>query len=122
MASEPPRRVLDPLTAPQHYMPPGARELRAQAVQRLQAGLFGLAAIVLIVGLASIINERARQADAATQPQAAGGVSPAAQGDSDPLAEVGVVPSTSPDQASPSPLPPAAAVQPARPAPAGQTN
>ena len=120
MASEPPRRVLDPLTAPQHYMPPGARELRAQAVQRLQAGLFGIAAIILIVGLASIINERARQAGAATQPRVSGSASPAAQGDSDPLAEIGVVPSTAPDQLPAAQLAPAA--QPARTAPAGQTN
>ena len=120
MASEPPRRVLDPLTAPQHYMPPGARELRAQAVQRLQAGLFGIAAIILIVGLASIINERARQAGAATQPQVSGRASPAAQGDSDPLAEIGVVPSTAPDQLPAAQLAPSA--QPARTAPAGQNN
>ena len=51
MASQPPRRVLEPLSAPQHFMPPSARELRAQAVQRLQTGLFGIAAILLIVGV-----------------------------------------------------------------------
>lgn len=120
MASEPPRRVLDPLTAPQHYMPPGARELRAQAVQRLQAGLFGIAAIVLIVGLASIINDRARQAGAATQSQASGRTIPAAQGDTDPLAEVGVVPSTAPDLVTAPQLAPSA--PPARTAPAGPGN
>ena len=53
MATQPPfngnGRVLEPLSGPQHFVPPTARELRAQAVQRLQAGLFGLAAIVLIV-------------------------------------------------------------------------
>ena len=38
----------------------------AQAVQRLQTGLFGLAVIMLIVGLADIINERARKVDAAS--------------------------------------------------------
>ena len=119
MATEPPRRVLDPLSTPQHYMPPGARELRAQAVQRLQAGLFGLAAIVLIVGLASIINERARQADAATQPQTSANASPAPQVDSDPLAEVGVVPSSVPEPVSNAP---AGAPLAAQPAPAGQAN
>ena len=64
---------------PQHFVPPTARELRAQAVQRLQAGLFGLAAIVLLVGLANIINDRARQSEsalpAATAP-AAGAAAP----------------------------------------------
>ena len=50
MATQPPRRVLEPLVAPKHYVPPSLRELRAQAVQRLQAGLFGMAAIVLVVG------------------------------------------------------------------------
>lgn len=120
MASEPPRRVLDPLAAPQHYVPPGARELRAQAVQRLQAGLFGIASIILVVGLASIINERARQADAATQPRAAASTSPAAQTGSDPLAEVGVVPSTVPEPAVPAPQP---ALSPApQPANSGPAN
>ena len=70
MATQPPRRVLEPLAAPQHFMLPSARELRAQAVQRLQSGLFGIAAVVLVVGLANIINDRARQADAATKPVA----------------------------------------------------
>lgn len=97
MATQPPRRVIDPLVAPQHYTPPSARELRAQAVQRLQAGLFGIAAIILVVGLASIINERARQADAALQPQAAASATPSAKADSDPLAEAGVVPSSAPE-------------------------
>ena len=100
MASKPPQspRVVD---APQFFVPPSVRELRAQAVQRLQAGLFGLAAIVLIVGLANIINDRARLADAEA---GKGSVSAAADGSGsqkDPLAEIGAVPATSPD-ASPS--------------------
>ena len=123
MATQPPRRVLEPLAAPQHYMPPGARELRAQAVQRLQAGLFGLAAIVLVVGLASIINDRARNAESGGIPLTAPSASSSSASGADPLAEVGVVPSTAPEPAlaaSPSP----AAQQPAgaKPAPAGQTN
>jgi len=98
MATKPPQppRVVD---APQFFVPPSVRELRAQAVQRLQAGLFGLAAIVLIVGLANIINDRARMADAE-----AGNAAAASDGSgsrTDPLAEIGVVPATSPD-ASPS--------------------
>ena len=91
MATQPPHRVLQPLVAPQHYVPPSVRELRAQAVQRLQSGLFGIAAIVMVVGLANIINDRARQADARPQSSAASSAN-AVQG-SDPLADIGVVPS-----------------------------
>ena len=83
--------------APQFFVPPSVRELRAQAVQRLQAGLFGLAAIVLIVGLANIINDRARlaEAEAGKSPVAASASEGAVQ--NDPLAEIGVVPATTPD-------------------------
>lgn len=104
MATQPPRRVLQPLVAPQHYVPPSARELRAQAIQRLQAGLFGMAMIVLVVGLANVINDRARLADVANKlPTAA---SPAAnvEAKSDPLADIGVVPSSAPE-ASATPKP-----------------
>lgn len=97
MASQPHHAEGRP--APQHFVPPTARELRAQAVQRLQAGLFGLAAIVLLVGLANIINDRARLTDRAAPVAAA-----PAKGDErgDPLADIGVVPAASPE-ASPSP-------------------
>ena len=101
MATQPPRRVLQPLVAPQHYVPPSARELRAQAIQRLQAGLFGMAMIVLVVGLANVINDRARLADVANKlPTAA---SPAAnvEAKSDPLADIGVVPSSAPEASAP---------------------
>ena len=124
MATQPPRRVLEPLIAPQHYMPPGARELRAHAVQRLQSGLFGIAAIILVVGLASIINDRARNADLASKPQASSSASASASTEADPLAEVGVVPSSAPEPAVAAPTMPAAgaAVPLAKPAPAGQSN
>lgn len=97
-------------------MPPSARELRAQAVQRLQSGLFGIAAIVLVVGLANIINDRARQADASARPQAAA-VSSTSSAGSDPLADIGVVPSQQPDGA-PKPKPSMSAV----PASSGATH
>ena len=105
MASQPPRRVLEPLSAPQHFAPPSARELRAQAVQRLQTGLFGIAAILLIVGLADIINERARQTDAASAaPQVSASASPSPN--VDPLADAGVVPSASASpEVKPAPAP-----------------
>ncbi|MBA4160882.1 MAG: hypothetical protein C0515_02105 [Novosphingobium sp.] len=90
-------------------MPPSARELRAQAVQRLQAGLFGIAAVVLVVGLANIINDRARQSDAAAKPAASAAPRPSVSDSSDPLADVGVVPSNVPEAAaSPGPAAPTA--------------
>ena len=100
MATQPPHRVLQPLVSPQHYAPPSARELRAQAVQRLQSGLFGIAAIVLVVGLANIINDRARQADASARPQTSTSSSASSSANSDPLADIGVVPSQQPEAAS----------------------
>jgi len=89
------------VVAPQHYMSPTARELRAQAVHRLQVGLFGLAAMLLLVGLANIIMDRARVNDAATadavaaSSAAAAGLAPETAAESpasDPLADIGVVP------------------------------
>ena len=100
MATQPPRRVLEPLITPQHYVPPSVRELRAHAVQRLQAGLFGIAAIVLVVGLANIINDRARQSEAAARPAALAPPSADASPNSDPLADIGVVPSSVPEAAA----------------------
>lgn len=89
----------------QHYLPPNARELRAQAVNRLQVGLFGLAAMLLLIGLANIIMDRARLADSlAGVPGTAASAS--AEKTSDPLADIGAVPS--PDtatSASPRPEP-----------------
>lgn len=91
------------MAAPQHFVPPSARDLRAQAVQRLQTGLFGLSAIVLIVGLANIINDRAKLFDSGVRPSPAvsASASPAA---SDPLADIGVVPSAAPS-GTPAPAP-----------------
>jgi hypothetical protein len=74
--------------------------MRAQAVQRLQAGLFGLAAIVLVVGLANIINDRARLSDSGR----AAGAEASAPGEpakTDPLADIGVVPSAAPESGEP---------------------
>lgn len=84
----------------QHFVPPTVRERRAQAVHRLQVGLFGLAGMLLLVGLANIIMERARlSADAppatAAASQTAAQVAPRTSETepvSDPLADIGVVP------------------------------
>ena len=49
---------------------------RGQAVQRLQIGLAGLTAMVLIVGLANIILDRVKQTDASSVPEAAASLAP----------------------------------------------
>ncbi|MBO9519401.1 MAG: hypothetical protein J7493_15160 [Porphyrobacter sp.] len=67
---------------------------RSQAVQRLQIGLFGLAAMVLLVGLANILINNADRNQARVVPEAAPTIAaqPKSEQASDPLAEAGVVP------------------------------
>lgn len=77
---------------PQLAVAPTSRELRAQAIHRLQMGLFGLAAMLLLVGLANIIMDRARMAESA-MPPLAGVPTASAAPKSDPLADIGVIPS-----------------------------
>lgn len=68
---------------------------RKQRIQRLQFGLFGLGTMVLLVGLADIIQTSAQQTQATAVPDAAPTVStedvppPRSR---DPLADAGVVP------------------------------
>jgi hypothetical protein len=69
--------------------PPDLRGTRSQAMQRLQVGIGGLAAMVLVVGLASTIMQQARQADDPATPEAA---AEAAGKTGDPLVDAGVVP------------------------------
>lgn len=101
MAGNIPPNLIEPAAAPQHFVPPSTRELRAQAVHRLQVGLFGLCAMLLIVGLANIIMDRARLVDAEDpiQQVVAADAKPKRQV-ADPLADIGVVPA-----ADPSPTP-----------------
>ena len=77
---------------PQHFASPSKRDLRAQSIHRLQVGIFGLCAMLLLVGLANIIMNRARLAEgpnpAATTTEAGSAKAPV----SDPLADIGVVP------------------------------
>ena len=89
----------DPSQKALHFVPPTVRERRAQAVHRMQVGLFGLAGMLLLVGLANIIMDRALISDDATAASSAAAasaakVSPeAAQTPAnDPLADIGVVP------------------------------
>lgn len=68
---------------------------RQQAVQRLQIGLIGLATMTLVVAMANIIMERAKESDATTVPEAAATMAaePAMPAPaSDPLSDAGVVP------------------------------
>ena len=77
------------VAAPQHYVPPTTRELRAQAVHRMQIGIAGLAGMLLLVSLANIIMNRAQLSEAGL------GESPAAEKNTapnDPLADIGVAP------------------------------
>jgi len=76
---------------------------RAEAMQRLQIGIAGLAAMVLLVGLANIIQDRARQTEAESVPQATPTTEPVQTApQSDPLADAGVVPDL-PAEQTPSP-------------------
>lgn len=88
-------QLVQPVAAPQHFAPPTGRELRSQAMHRLQVGLLGLSAMLLLVGLASIINDRVRLADAESGVDASATMS-APDAARDPLADIGVVPSADP--------------------------
>jgi hypothetical protein len=67
---------------------------RAESMQRLQVGASLLLGIILIVGLANVIEERAKQSDQAVVPEAAATVAPTetTAPANDPLADAGVVP------------------------------
>lgn len=66
---------------------------RAQSLQRLQFGLGGLGAMVLLVGVANVIVDRVKQTDEASVPEAAATATPSpAPVANDPLADAGVAP------------------------------
>ncbi len=80
---------------------------RAQALQRLQVGVSLLLGIVLIVGLANVIEDRANQSEETAVPEAAATVAPSPMTTAkDPLADAGVVPDM-PAQATTSSIAPA---------------
>jgi len=102
MAGNAPPRIVEPITTPQHFTPPNARELRAQALHRLQVGLFGLCAMLLIVGLANIIMDRARLSDSKEPVEEVVAVDAAPKKPaSEPLADIGVVPAADPTLGAP---------------------
>lgn len=97
MPLDQPPSIVEPVTAPQHYIPASTRELRAQSVHRLQVGLFGLCAMLLIVGLANIIMDQAKHSEAEDPiEQVIAADDPPKKAPADPLADIGVVPSADP--------------------------
>ncbi len=68
------------------------RELRAQAVHRLQVGMFGLAGMLLLVSLANVIMDRAKAVDVEAADSPAASASAGAAPASDPLVDMGVAP------------------------------
>jgi hypothetical protein len=96
-----------------------AGEARAEALQRLQVGLFGIGAMVLLVGLASVIGGQAERTEQLAAPEAAPTTEPsAAPAQANPLADAGVVPDIAAD---PTPAPAPAPVN-APPPPAAPGN
>ncbi|MDE1466959.1 hypothetical protein [Aurantiacibacter sp. D1-12] len=72
---------------------------RAERVQRLQIGLAGIVAVVLMIGLADIVITRAQLAEDMTVPDAAPTVEPTETATPrDPLSDVGVVPEVPAEQ------------------------
>lgn len=79
--------------------PPGALPqaplggTRAEALRRLQMGAIGVVAVLLLIGLASIIKDRAAQTETTSVAGAAATSAPGTEtAVADPLAEAGVVP------------------------------
>ena len=96
---------------------------RAEALQRLQVGLAGIGAMLLLVALANVIQNRARVTDEQAVPEAAPTTEPSAeQTGNDPLADAGIVPDM---PAEPTPQPTQqdpAQIAPGRDAPARPNN
>jgi hypothetical protein len=81
----------------QHYQVRSDRQQRSQSIHRLQLGLFGLCAVLLIVALANIIMDRAQTIES-DDPNAQVIAADAEQAEPvvDPLADAGVVPAADP--------------------------
>ncbi|WP_341711646.1 hypothetical protein [Erythrobacter sp.] len=71
----------------------GGNARRERTIQRLQIGVTGVVLMILLVGLASVIQNRAAETDATAVPEAAATTEPTAIAtQNDPLVEAGVVP------------------------------
>lgn len=77
---------------PVHHVRPSSREMRAQAVHRLQVGLFGLGAILLLISLANVIMERAELISRAAALDPTAEASATTETANDPLVDMGVAP------------------------------
>jgi hypothetical protein len=94
----------DAASGPDHLLPANAE--RKEEILRLQIGVFGIAAMMLLVGLASIIGNQAERAESTAVPEAAPTTEPVtAPTQANPLADAGVVPDIVADP-SPSPAVP----------------
>ena len=92
---------------------------KAEAMQRLQIGLFGLVSMVLVVGLANIIGTQADLTQERSVPDAAPTTEPTeAAPQPDPLADAGLVPDI-PAEPTPAPTGEGAAPPPEAAAPPG---
>lgn len=93
---------------------------RGERIQRLQIGLLGIGAMLLLVGLASVVSERAQQTQADAVPEAAPTVEPSeTPTPRDPLADAGVVPDV---PVEPTATPSANVTQPTSDVPPPTTN
>lgn len=89
MASDP---TLEDATAGENPVSP-LGGTRAEAIQRLQVGLFGLAAMLLLISLASIILDRLKETESTVvQDTAVTDNAQAAPTNKDPLVDAGVLP------------------------------
>ena len=76
---------------------------RADALRRLQFGVIGVLGVILLVGLATVIENRAKEVEQASVPDAAATTEPNPPAEQqDPLAEAGVLPEM-PASATPEP-------------------
>jgi hypothetical protein len=89
-------------TSSRAQVPQAAPGRRSQALYRLQVGGLGLGFILFVVGIASVVIDRAQEVEQTAVPEAKiDPPEPAETQASDPLAEIGVVPS--PEPATPTP-------------------
>lgn len=95
---------INPITGESDAVRDPAPATRAEGIQRLQVGLFGIAVTVLLVGLASIIGSQADRAEEAAVPDAAPTTEPSpAEAGGGPATNGAVVPDI-PAEPSPAPL------------------
>jgi len=89
--------------------------LRAEAIKRLQIGIAGLAAMILLVGLANIIMDRAKETEKTAVPEAMPtiAIEPTSAPNKDPLADAGVVPEMPVATATPTAAPQGTVISPA---------